>query len=40
VEQIAHERRIPAGTVKARLASGRRRLERELSQTREWISDA
>jgi RNA polymerase sigma-70 factor (ECF subfamily) len=40
VERIAHERRIPAGTVKARLVSGRRRLERELGQTREWISDA
>jgi RNA polymerase sigma-70 factor (ECF subfamily) len=40
VERIAQERRIPAGTVKARLVSGRRRLERELGQTREWISDA
>jgi RNA polymerase sigma-70 factor, ECF subfamily len=40
VERIAHERRIPAGTVKARLVTGRRRLERELGQTREWISDA
>jgi RNA polymerase sigma-70 factor (ECF subfamily) len=30
VEQIAHDRGIPAGTVKARLASGRRRLERGL----------
>jgi len=39
VEQIAHERRIPAGTVKARLVSGRRRLERELGRTRERISD-
>jgi len=39
VERIAHERRIPAGTVKARLASGRRRLERELGRTRERISD-
>jgi RNA polymerase sigma-70 factor, ECF subfamily len=40
VEQIAHERRIPASTVKARLVSGRRRLERELGQTRERMSDA
>ena len=40
VERIAHERRVPASTVKARLVSGRRRLERELGQTREWISDA
>lgn len=40
VERIAHERRMPAGTVKARLASGRRRLERELGQTQERISDA
>jgi RNA polymerase sigma-70 factor (ECF subfamily) len=39
VERIAHERRIPVGTVKARLVSGRRRLERELGQTRERISD-
>jgi RNA polymerase sigma-70 factor, ECF subfamily len=30
VEQIAHERRIPVSTVKARLARGRRQLEREL----------
>ena len=40
VERIAHECRIPAGTVKARLVSGRRRLERELGQTRERMSDA
>lgn len=40
VERIAHERHIPAGTVKARLVSGRRRLERELGQTPERISDA
>ncbi len=40
VERIAHDRRIPASTVKARLVSGRRRLERELGQTREWINDA
>ncbi len=39
VERIAHERRIPVGTVKARLVSARRRLERELGQTRERISD-
>ncbi len=30
VEQIAHERGIGVSTVKARLAAGRRRLEREL----------
>lgn len=39
VERIAHERRIPVGTVKARLVSGRRRLEQELGPTRERISD-
>jgi DNA-directed RNA polymerase specialized sigma24 family protein len=27
VEQIAHDRGIPVGTVKSRLAAGRRRLE-------------
>jgi RNA polymerase sigma-70 factor, ECF subfamily len=31
VEQIARERGVPSGTVKGRLAAGRRRLERELA---------
>jgi RNA polymerase sigma-70 factor (ECF subfamily) len=39
VEQIAHDRNIPAGTVKARLASGRRRLELGLAQDHEEVSD-
>lgn len=30
VDRIAHERGIPVSTVKARLAAGRRRLERDL----------
>jgi RNA polymerase sigma-70 factor (ECF subfamily) len=34
VEQIARDRGIPAGTVKSRLAAGRRRLERGLAQDR------
>ena len=34
VEQIAHDRGIPAGTVKSRLAAGRRRLELGLAQDR------
>jgi RNA polymerase sigma-70 factor, ECF subfamily len=32
VQQIAHARGIPSGTVKARLAAGRRRLEAGLAQ--------
>jgi RNA polymerase sigma-70 factor (ECF subfamily) len=32
VEQIAQDRGIPAGTVKSRLAAGRRRLELGLAQ--------
>jgi RNA polymerase sigma-70 factor (ECF subfamily) len=32
VEQIAHDRGIPVGTVKSRLAAGRRRLELGLAQ--------
>ena len=32
VEQIAHDRGIPVGTVKSRLAAGRRRLELGLTQ--------
>lgn len=35
VDAIARERAIPPGTVKDRLASGRRRLERELSTSQE-----
>jgi len=40
VEQIASECGIPSGTVKARLAAGRRRLERELCARDEAVSDA
>jgi DNA-directed RNA polymerase specialized sigma24 family protein len=32
VEQIAHDRGIPVGTVRSRLAAGRRRLELGLAQ--------
>jgi RNA polymerase sigma-70 factor (ECF subfamily) len=32
VEQIAHDRGIPVGTVKSRLTAGRRRLEAGLAQ--------
>jgi RNA polymerase sigma-70 factor (ECF subfamily) len=39
VEQIAHDRNIPVGTVKARLASGRRRLEAGLTHDHEEGSD-
>jgi RNA polymerase sigma-70 factor (ECF subfamily) len=35
VEQISADRGLPAGTVKDRLATGRRRLERELSERQE-----
>ena len=35
VDRIAQDRGIPAGTVKDRLASGRRRLERELATSQE-----
>jgi RNA polymerase sigma-70 factor, ECF subfamily len=35
VEQIARESGIPSGTVKGRLAAGRRRLERELAEHRD-----
>jgi RNA polymerase sigma-70 factor, ECF subfamily len=35
VERIAHERGIGVSTVKARLAAGRRRLERELEEVRD-----
>lgn len=40
VEAIARERGLPAGTVKTRLASGRRRLEAELTQRPEAVPDA
>jgi DNA-directed RNA polymerase specialized sigma24 family protein len=39
-ERIATERGLPAGTVKARLAAGRRRLERELAADRQEARDA
>jgi RNA polymerase sigma-70 factor, ECF subfamily len=39
-ESIAAERGLPAGTVKARLAAGRRRLERELAADPEEARDA
>jgi RNA polymerase sigma-70 factor (sigma-E family) len=40
VEQIAADRGLPAGTVKARLAYGRRRLERELAGRAKAVRDA
>jgi RNA polymerase sigma-70 factor (ECF subfamily) len=40
VEQIAHDRGIPVGTVKARLAAGRRRLEAALAAMQEEVRDA
>jgi RNA polymerase sigma-70 factor (ECF subfamily) len=39
VEQIAMDRGLPDGTVKARLAAGRRRLERELGRRPEAVRD-
>lgn len=39
VEQIAADRGLPTGTVKARLAYGRRRLERELASRSEAVRD-
>ena len=39
-ERIAAERRLPTGTVKARLAAGRRHLERELAADPEEARDA
>lgn len=39
-DRIAAERRLPTGTVKARLAAGRRRLERELAADPEEAHDA
>jgi RNA polymerase sigma-70 factor, ECF subfamily len=39
VEQIAHDRGIPVGTIKARLAAGRRRLELVLARTLEEVRD-
>lgn len=38
-EQIAHDRGIPVSTVRARLAAGRRRLERELEPDQEVTRD-
>ena len=40
VEQIAADRGLPPGTVKARLVAARRRLERELTQRSEAARDA
>jgi RNA polymerase sigma-70 factor, ECF subfamily len=40
VEQIAADRGLPPGTVKARLAAARRRLERELTERPEVVPDA
>jgi RNA polymerase sigma-70 factor, ECF subfamily len=40
VEQIAADRGLPPGTVKARLAAARRRLERELTERPEAVRDA
>jgi RNA polymerase sigma-70 factor (ECF subfamily) len=40
VEVIARERGVPPGTVKTRLAAGRRRLERELAGNTEVTTDA
>jgi RNA polymerase sigma-70 factor (ECF subfamily) len=40
VEQIAADRGLSPGTVKARLAAGRRRLERELTDQPEAVHDA
>jgi RNA polymerase sigma-70 factor, ECF subfamily len=39
-QQIAADRGLPAGTVKARLAAGRRRLESELAEYPEGARDA
>jgi RNA polymerase sigma-70 factor (ECF subfamily) len=40
VEAIARERGMPVGTVKTRLAAGRRHLEAELTQRPEAVPDA
>ncbi len=40
VEAIARDCGVPAGTVKTRLAAGRRRLERELAECPEEVRDA
>lgn len=40
VDAIARERGLAAGTVKARLAAGRRRLERELDRQAKAVPDA
>lgn len=39
VDQIAADRDLPSGTVKARLAAGRRRLERELGHQFQEVRD-
>jgi RNA polymerase sigma-70 factor (ECF subfamily) len=38
VDQISADRGLPAGTVKDRLAAGRRRLERELAECQDGVS--
>jgi len=40
VERIARDCGLPAGTVKTRIAAGRRRLERELGEHPEEVCDA
>lgn len=40
VDQIAMDRGLPQGTVKARLAAARHRLEQELSERHEAVRDA
>ena len=40
VDQIARERGLPSGTVKARLAAGRRRLEQHMSGPGKAVRDA
>ena len=40
VDAIAHERGLPPGTVRTRLAAGRRHLEQELTPTPEELTDA
>jgi RNA polymerase sigma-70 factor, ECF subfamily len=40
VDTIAQERGLPVGTVKTRLAAGRRHLVQELTQSSEEVSDA
>jgi len=40
LEQIARDRNVPVSTLKARLAAGRRRLERALDHDEEGVRDA